>query len=259
MAAAPVTSLLEAKGVVKHFGRTAALDGVDICIAPAEIVGVVGPNGSGKTTLLNIIAGNLRPTAGHVRFQAEDITDRPPHKRARLGIARCTQVVQPPVGMKVREVVMIGALFGLERRAHDVAGARLRADEMLSQLGLADKADRPATTLNIVDRKRLELARALAMEPRLLLLDEVMAGLTLPEVEATVTLVARLRAGGVAVVVVEHVMHAITTLCDRAIVLHRGRLLAEGPPKAVLQDARVVEAYLGRGRAGLPAPEQQHE
>jgi branched-chain amino acid transport system ATP-binding protein len=154
--------------------------------------------------------------------------------------------------MSVREVVMVGALFGRDRRERRVATAKLRADEMLSHLGL-DGADRPAATLNIVDRKRLALARALAMEPKLLLLDEVMAGLTPPEVEVIASLLAEVHAGGIALIIVEHLMHAIARLCERAVVLHQGRVLAEGPPGAVLREAQVVEAYLGHGRSRMIA------
>jgi branched-chain amino acid transport system ATP-binding protein len=239
--------VLEVTGLVQRFGVTAALDDVDFHVGSGEIVGLVGPNGSGKTTLLNAIAGSIRPNAGTVRFLGNNITELPAHKRAQLGIARCSQIVHPLVGMGVREVVMVGALFGRQRTGRSVAAASLTADEMLTRLGLADQAARPAVTLNIVDRKRLELARALAMAPTLLLLDEVMAGLTPPEVDAIVKLTQSVRADGVAVIVVEHLMRAITSLCDRAVVLRQGRVLAEGRPETVLRDPRVVEAYIGRG------------
>ncbi len=240
--------VLAVTGLIQRFGRIAALDGVDFRVETDEIVGLVGPNGSGKTTLLNIIAGSITPSAGSVRFCGRDVTGVPAYRLARLGLARCSQIVQPLVGMSAREVVTVGALFGRDGSRRGVAAAIDRADEMLVQLGLEGQAARPAVTLNIVDRKRLELARALAMEPRLLLLDEVMAGLTPPEVEAIVELVWRVRAGGVSIVVVEHVMRAITSLCDRAVVLRQGKVLAEGPPCTVLRDPQVIEAYLGRGR-----------
>ena len=240
--------VLEATGLIQRFGGTVALDNVDFHVGTGEIVGLVGPNGSGKTTLLNAIAGSIRPSAGTLRFMENNITELPAHKRARLGIARCSQIVQPLVGMSVREVVMVGALFGRQRTGRSVADAGLRADKMLTRLGLDNQAARPAVTLNIVDRKRLELARALAMEPTLLLLDEAMAGLTPPEVDAIVKLTQSVRADGVAVIVVEHLMRAITSLCDRAVVLKQGRLLAEGRPETVLRDPRLVEAYIGRGR-----------
>jgi branched-chain amino acid transport system ATP-binding protein len=241
--------LLAATGIVRQFGATLALGGVDVHVGAREIVGLVGPNGSGKTTLLNVIAGSIRPNAGSVRLLGDLITLLPAHRRAALGIARCSQIVQPLVGMSAREVVMVGALFGRQRNRRRIIEARLRADELLEQLGLASQAGRPAVALNIVDRKRLELARALAMQPKLLLLDEVMAGLTALEVDAVVQLVQRVRAEGVAVIVVEHVMRAITSLCDRAVVLRQGRVLAEGRPETVLRDPRVIEAYIGRGRA----------
>ena len=243
--------MLEVTGLVQRFGATTALDKVDFHVGAGEIVGLVGPNGSGKTTLLNAIAGSIRPSAGTLRFLGNNIIELPAHKRARLGIARCSQIVHPMVGMSVREVVMVGALFGRQRTKRSVVGACLRADEMLTRLGLANQAARPAITLNIVDRKRLELARALAMEPALLLLDEAMAGLTPPEVDAIVELTLSVRADGVAVIVVEHLMRAITSLCDRAVVLRQGRLLAEGRPETVLRDPQVAEAYIGRGRTAL--------
>ena len=249
-----VQPVLAATGIVRQFGATVALGGVDLYVGIEEIVGLVGPNGSGKTTLLNVIAGSIRPNAGSVRFLGAPITRLPAHRRARLGIARCSQIVQPLAGMSAREVVMVGALFGRQRSRTSVAEARLRVDELLDRLGLAPQAGRPAVALNIVDRKRLELARALAMQPTLLLLDEVMAGLTPPEVDAVVQLVQRVRAEGVAVIVVEHVMRAITSLCDRAVVLRQGRVLAEGRPEKVLRDPRVIEAYIGRGRAALDKP-----
>jgi len=241
--------VLEISALTRNFGHTLALAGVDFAVGPAEIVGLVGPNGSGKTTLLNIISGSLRPAAGTVRFYGNDITGLPPYKRARLGIARCSQIVRPLIGMSVHEVVVVGALFGRNGAARSVAGARAWADEMLVRLNLAGQAARPATELNIVDRKRLELARALAMEPSLLLLDEVMAGLTPPEVDMIVQLVQSVRETGLTVIVVEHVMRAITSLCDRAIVLRQGRILAEGAPITVLRDPAVVEAYIGRRSA----------
>jgi branched-chain amino acid transport system ATP-binding protein len=254
--ARPAEPVLAVAGLIHRFGRIAALDGVDFRVEADEIVGLVGPNGSGKTTLLNIIAGSIRPNGGTVRFCGRDVTGMPAYRLARLGLARCSQIVQPLVGMSVREVVTVGALFGRVGGGRGVAAAIDRADEMLAQLGLQGQATRPAVTLNIVDRKRLELARALAMEPRLLLLDEVMAGLTPPEVEAIVDLVRRVRAGGVSIVVVEHVMRAITSLCDRVIVLRQGKVLAEGSPDTVLRDARVIEAYLGRGRIAPPRLEK---
>jgi branched-chain amino acid transport system ATP-binding protein len=239
--------VLAVAGLVQRFGRIRALDGVDFCVGEDEIVGLVGPNGSGKTTLLKVIAGSIRPQAGTVRFRGRDVTGLPAYRLARLGLARCSQIVEPLVGMSVREVVTVGALFGRGGSKRGVVAAIDRADEMLAELGLQGQATRPAVTLNIADRKRLELARALAMEPRLLLLDEVMAGLTPPEADAIGEVVRRVRAGGVSVVVVEHVMRAITSLCDRAVVLRQGRILAEGAPRTVLRDPRVIEAYLGRG------------
>jgi branched-chain amino acid transport system ATP-binding protein len=243
-------AILDIRNVEHRFGATVALAGVNFAVSPGEIVGLVGPNGSGKTTLLNIVAGTLRSNRGGVRFLGSDIARFPPQRRAAIGIARCSQIVRPLAGMSVREVVMVGALFGRGRRSNGIAAAEHVAEEMLGRLGLAAQQHQPAVTLNMVDRKRLELARALAMDPVLLLLDELMAGLTPPEVELMVKAIRTIRAGGVTIVVVEHLMQAIVSLCDRAVVLCQGRILAEGEPAAVLREPSVVQAYLGTRAIG---------
>jgi branched-chain amino acid transport system ATP-binding protein len=243
-------AVLQIRGLVCRFGRLNALDGVDLGLREGEILGLIGPNGAGKTTLINAVAGRIRPDAGEVRFYGSPITRMPAYRLARLGIARTSQVVEPFTDMTALEVVTVGALFGRSGRTRNVAAARGAAAAALARLGLEAQRDQPAASLNIVDRKRMELARAVAMEPLLLLLDEVMAGLVPAEVRALVELIHELRDGGISIVVVEHVMRAIISLADRVVVLQRGKVLAEGPTDHVLRDPRVVEAYLGRRRAG---------
>jgi branched-chain amino acid transport system ATP-binding protein len=241
--AAPV---LEIRGLVHRFGPLTALAGVDLTVRSGEIVGLVGPNGAGKTTLIDIVAGKIRPSGGEVRFFGQRITGKPAHRVARLGIARTSQIVQPFVGMTALDVVTVGALFGRAGGTRRIAAARRNAEAALVRLGLGSQRDKAADSLNIVDRKRIELARALAMNPMLLLLDEVMAGLVPSEVQSLVGQVRQVRDGGVAIIIVEHVMHAITRLCDRVAVLRQGTVLAQGPPAIVLRDPRVIETYLGR-------------
>ena len=250
-APAPVAAeapILDIAAVTCRFGRLTALDGVDLAVRRGEILGLVGPNGAGKTTLLDVIAGRLRPSAGTVRFCGQPISGLPAHRVGRLGIARTPQIIRPFVGMSMLDIVTIGALFG-RRGERDVTAARARAGAALTRLGLGHRRDTPADSLNIVDRKRVELARALAMEPLLLLLDEVMAGLVPGEVQALVEVVREVRDGGVTIVVVEHVMPAIVGLCDRVAVLRQGSVLVEGRPEIALRDPRVIETYLGRGVA----------
>jgi branched-chain amino acid transport system ATP-binding protein len=241
--AAPV---LEIRGLVHRFGPLTALAGVDLTVRSGEIVGLVGPNGAGKTTLIDIVAGKIGPSGGEVRFFGQRITGKPAHRVARLGIARTSQIVQPFVGMTALDVVTVGALFGRAGGTRRIAAARRNAEAALVRLGLGSQRDKAADSLNIVDRKRIELARALAMNPMLLLLDEVMAGLVPSEVQSLVEQVRQVRDGGVAIIIVEHVMHAITRLCDRVVVLRQGTVLAQGPPAIVLRDPRVIETYLGR-------------
>jgi branched-chain amino acid transport system ATP-binding protein len=239
-------AVLEIRGLVHRFGSVTALAGVDLEVGSGEIVGLVGPNGSGKTTLIDAVAGKIRPTAGEVWFFGQRITGRPSHQVARLGIARTSQIVQPFVGMTALDVVTVGALFGRGGGTRRVSAARRNAEAVLIRLGLGSQRDNPADSLNIADRKRIELARALAMKPALLLLDEVMAGLVPGEVQSLVELLHQIRDSGVAILVIEHIMSAISSLCDRVVVLRQGSLLAQGPPAIVLRDRRVVETYLGR-------------
>jgi branched-chain amino acid transport system ATP-binding protein len=239
------TAQLELKDVTKRFGGVAALDGVSFSCREGEILGIIGPNGAGKTTLLNCISGVHRLDAGDIRWRGESISGQPPHRIASLGIGRTFQVVKPFTSMTVRENAAIGALFGSAEAHLPPKQAFQRAEEVLELVGLAAKAALPVTALTIPDRKRLEVARAVATRPRLLLLDEVMAGLNPVEVDEALEMVRAVHASGVTIVLIEHVMRVIVGVCDRAIVLHFGKLLAEGEPREVLRDRRVIEAYLG--------------
>ena len=237
-------ALLEARDLTIKFGGVLALDAVSFDVEAGQIFGVIGPNGAGKTTLLNAISSVYKLDAGSMRFEDRDVTNTPSHRLSRLGIARTFQIVQPFNHMSVRENVAVGAMYG-----H--AQLRLRseyrdaADEALLRTGLIAKADFMPPHLTLSDRKRLEVARALAMRPRLLLLDEVMAGLNLTEIERTIDLVREINAAGITVIVIEHVMKAVLALCHRTMVLNFGRKLTEGLPHDVVNEPAVVEAYLG--------------
>ncbi len=238
--------ILEVEGVTKRFGGLVALDNVSFNVYEGEILGLIGPNGAGKTTLFNVITGVYKPEAGRVVFKGTDITGWPPHKIARLGIARTHQIVKPFGDLTVLENTMVGALFGRHYGRIGEDEARRIAEEVLEFVGLGDKKDMPARVLNVQEKKRLELARALAEDPELLLLDEVLAGLTPTEVERMLALLRRVREEkGVTIIMIEHVMHAVMNLADRIVVLHFGRKLAEGTPEEVANNPEVIAAYLG--------------
>lgn len=237
--------LLRGDGVSCHFGGLAAVDGLDFQVAEGEIVGLIGPNGAGKTTLVSLIAGSLKPTGGTIRFRGEIISGLPPHLVAARGVVRTFQVMRPFPSMTVRQNVVVGALFGAHRPTLSMDEARREVDRVLNQVGLAGKRDQLASHLTIADRKRLEIARTLAAGPRLLLLDEVMAGLNLSEMGSVMDLLRDLRTSGVTLLVIEHVMKAIMGISDRIIVLHHGRKLAEGSPSDVAANPDVLREYLG--------------
>ncbi len=238
--------ILKVEGVTKRFGGLVALSNVTFDVYREEILGLIGPNGAGKTTLFNVITGVYKPDAGRVVFKGIDITGWRPHKIARLGIARTHQIVKPFGDLTVLENTMIGALFGKRHKEISEDEARRIASEVLDFVGLGDKKDLPARVLNVQEKKRLELARALAEEPELLLLDEVLAGLTPTEVKKMLDLLERIRRERrITIIMIEHVMHAVMNLADRIVVLHFGRKLAEGTPEEVANNPEVVTAYLG--------------
>jgi branched-chain amino acid transport system ATP-binding protein len=234
-------TLLEVVDVHKSFGGLQAVAGVSLQVAPGELVALIGPNGAGKTTLFHLLSGFLQPDHGDVRFAGVSTRGLKPHQVCRRGLARTFQIVRPFQALTVLENVRVGALA----RIRAFGPATRKAREILALVGLDDRADRPVRGLTLADRKRLELARALATEPRLLLLDEVMAGLTPPETERVIELCRAINARGVAILLIEHVMRAVMALSQRVVVVDQGRVIASGPPAAIASDPRVVEAYLG--------------
>jgi len=237
--------VLDAQGIGKSFGGVRALDGIDLSVRAGEVVGLIGPNGAGKTTLFNVICG-LRPTSGRVRLDGEDVTGLPPHQICRRGIARTFQLTRPFVDVSVRDNVAAAALFGRDGPRSRLEEARQTADEVLGWVKLDHRKDAAATELLFSERRRLELARALATRPRLLLLDEVMAGLTVAEAEDLVEILARLRPRlRLTLLLIEHVMKIVMTLCDRIVVLNHGSKLAEGGPAEIAAHPDVIGAYLG--------------
>jgi len=238
--------ILQVENVTKRFGGLVALSNVSFEVYEGEILGLIGPNGAGKTTMFNVITGVYKPDEGRVIFMGTDITGWKPHKIARKGIARTHQIVKPFGDLTVLENTMVGAMFGTRYKEVGEEEARRIAEEVLEFVGLADKKDLPARVLNVQEKKRLELARALAEEPKLLLLDEVLAGLTPSEVERMLGLLRQIRKEkGITMVMIEHVMHAVMNLADRIVVLHFGRKLAEGTPEEVANNPEVIAAYLG--------------
>ncbi len=235
--------ILAVRDVSVRFGGVVAVRDVSFDLFPGEIVGLIGPNGAGKTTLLNVVSGLAGRHDGTVAFDGETISGRKPHVIARKGIARTFQIVQPFKNLTVLQNVSIGAMFCAPNRLS--SETRALAREALEKVGLGRKADILPTQLTLSERKRLELARALSTCPRVLLLDEVMAGLNHTEIERIVALIREIRADGLSIVVVEHVMKAIMAICDRIVVLRFGEKIADGPPDAVVNDPHVVSAYLG--------------
>jgi branched-chain amino acid transport system ATP-binding protein len=236
--------LVELAGVTKRFGGLVVVDDVSLGLGEREALGVIGPNGAGKTTLLNLVAGDLRSERGAIRLAGRDVTRLRADQRSRAGVARTSQIPRPYTGMSVFENVLVAAVFGsgrpiAERRAAPVAA------EALERTGLLPKANRPAATLTLLERKRLELARALAARPRVLLLDEIAGGLTEPEVADLVATITALRGKGLALVWIEHIVHALLAVVDRLVVLDFGRVIADGEPRDVVARPAVREIYLG--------------
>jgi branched-chain amino acid transport system ATP-binding protein len=235
-------TLLSVAGVTKRFGGIVANRGISFDVAPGELVGVIGPNGAGKSTLFEIITGFYRPDEGEVRLDGARLTGLSPDVVCRRGVARTFQKLRPFQGLSVLDNVMVGALT----RTKDVRHARERARELVGKVGLAEKVEAHARTLSTGQRKRLELARALATEPRVLLLDEVTGGVDQRTIPELVRLVRDLHAGGLTLLVIEHNMRVITAVAQRIVALHLGEVIADGPPDVVARDRRVIEAYLGQ-------------
>jgi branched-chain amino acid transport system ATP-binding protein len=237
--------MLDVRGLSRAFGGLKAVDAVDIDVPQGAIVGLIGPNGAGKTTCFAAIAGFVQPDSGSVRLSGTDITGWAPHRIAELGMVRTFQITQPFARLSVRENVMVGAYLRHPRRAE----ALRAAERVAARVGMGGMLDMRAGDLTVAGRKRLELARALATEPRLLLLDEVMAGLNPTEIDEIVGIVRNIRADGITILMIEHVMQAVMSLAERIHVLNQGRIIARGAPAEIAADRVVVEAYLGQGAA----------
>ena len=234
--------ILALQKISNRFGAIVIADGIDLALGEGEALGIIGPNGAGKTTLFGIMTGMVAPDGGRVLYAGDDITRVPPPRRCVMGIARSFQIPQPFGAMTVFENLVVAAAFGDKRRERDVYE---RCMEILDQCGLADKANRHAGSLTLLDRKRLELARALATAPRVLLLDEVAGGLTEHECVALVELIKAVRATGVSIIWIEHVVHALLAAIDRLVVLHNGGFIAQGDPQTVIRSPAVADIYLG--------------
>jgi len=243
VSATTATTALAVDRVTKQFGGLVAVDAMSFALAENEVVGLIGPNGSGKTTMLNLISGRLRPNSGQIRLYGDDITKAAANVIASKGVARTFQIVRMLSGLTVLENVAAGGVFGHSRKW----GGELEdyALGLLRRVGLQGTRDTPVTALTYIDQKRVELARALASDPKVLLLDEWLAGLNPTELKTGIALIEQLRAEGRTIIVVEHVMDAIRSLCDRCVVMNSGAKIAEGTPKEVLADSEVIRAYLG--------------
>jgi branched-chain amino acid transport system ATP-binding protein len=250
--------ILALEKISKRFGAIVIADGIDLALGEGEALGILGPNGAGKTTLFGIISGTVKPDSGRVLYAGADITQMPPERRCALGIGasesaqgratgksgigRSFQIPLPFSGMSVFENLVVASAFGARRREHDAYHSCI---DILARCGLADKANRPAGSLTLLDRKRLELARALATDPAVLLLDEVAGGLTEHECQAMIALIREVRRSGVSIIWIEHVVHALIASIDRLVVLHNGGFIAQGDPATVIKSPQVAEIYLG--------------
>jgi branched-chain amino acid transport system ATP-binding protein len=237
-----VSTILSLRGVSKRYGALKVTDGVSLDVAGGLTLGILGPNGAGKTTLFNLISGDVQPDEGEVLFEGADICHTPPHQRCRMGIGRSYQVPHPFAGMTVFENLLVAATFGAH---HSEEAAYAPCVEILARTGLKPKANQRSGGLTLLDRKRLELARALATEPKVLLLDEIAGGLTEHEARELVQLIREIKASGVTIIWIEHVVHALLAVADRLLVINFGAKLAEGEPQAVMNDPEVKRVYMG--------------
>lgn len=237
-----MAALLKLEGVSKSFGALTVADAIELHVEQGEALGVIGPNGAGKSTMFNLITGDVAPDAGRIVFADTDMTAMPPHRRSRLGIGRSYQIPQPFAHMSVFENLLVGAIFGAGKSERE---SYAYCVDVLDLTGLEDKANVPAGSLTLLQRKRLELARALAMRPRLLLLDEIGGGLTEHECQALVETIRAIHARGTTIVWIEHIVHALVSVASRLVVMNFGQLIAAGEPRRVMADPRVQEVYMG--------------
>ena len=239
------TTVLETQGLGRRFGGLDAVSDVSFSVPAGQVLWVIGPNGAGKSTFINLVTGHIKPTTGKVLINGKDMTGAKPWAIAHAGVARTFQIVKPFRGMTVRENVAVGVLYGPAHQ-NRMGPALSRADEVLEEVGIAHLGQRAPGELSIADARRLEFAKALSLNPKLLLLDEVMAGLRHSEIEPSLALIHSLKERGLSVIVVEHVIKAILAVSDQVLVFHQGQVLTSGDPREVLSDPRVVEAYLGK-------------